>query len=149
MRTPEITYSYASPVDTAGLTFEILTRQLSVSQGTNPIVFSLDGIPKGRILVITNIALAAHPGATQNIVEMKIQGVTQDGMIFNIATDVFVHAANEEHSLNWDGAIYIQGGGEDRDSLRATALFNAGANANTATIGWHGIVIPHGNAGAF
>lgn len=149
MRVPEITYGFASPTDTAGVTFEILSRQFSTSGAANPVLFLLSSFPKDRILVITNIAFAAHPGATQNVEELKIQGVTQAGLIFDIATDVLIHAADEEVSLNWDGEVYIQGGGDGRDSLRVSALFNSGAVANTATIGWQGIIIPHGNAGAF
>jgi len=149
VRVPEITYGFTSGTDVAGVTFEILSRQLSASQSTNPIVFLLNDIPKGRILVLTNVALTGQPGATQLVDEMRIQAVTQAGLIYDIKTDVLVHAADEEVSLNWDGEIYIQGAGDGNTSLRAIVTYDSGTNANTSTVGWAGIIIPHGNVGAF
>ncbi len=149
MRAPGITYAFASPIDTAGQTFEILTRQDQLSAGVAFFSRVLTGLGKDRILVLTNVTLTAEPGATQFVDELRIQGVTHTGVIFDLATDVFIHAVDEQVSLNWEGEIYIPGGGTDADFVRNTANFNAGVNANLVTNSWHGIVIPRGNSAAF
>lgn len=150
MRAPEITYGYTAPTDTAGPTFELFTRNESISGGASALsVLTFGDIPKDRILVLSNVALTADPGNAQFIDEMRIQGITQAGLIFDIATDIVVKAANIEASLNWDGAVYIQGGGLGNDSIRVLASFDAFANANLLAVGLHGVVIPHGNVASF
>jgi len=149
VRAPEITYRFIAPTDTAGGTFDLLSRQVSQSAGVVTIEILIADLPKDRILVLTNAALTADPGAAQLVVEMKIQGVTQAGLIFDIATDITLGAADIEKSLNWTGSVYIQGGGVGRNTVRAVALFDAAVAANNITFGAHGIIIPHGNVGSF
>ena len=149
MFVPDITYRFVAPTDTSGPTFEIVSRQESLSGGPALTVLTLSDIPKDRILVLSNCELIGIPGATQNVLEMKIQGVTQAGLIFDIDADVRAGNADDSRDIGWHGQIWIQGGGDGTDTVRVSVLFNAVVNANTVTVGIHGIIIPHGNAGAY
>jgi len=128
---------------------QVLSRQDQLSSSAVLFTFTVDDIPKDRILIVTNVALTAEPNAALIVEEMKIQGVTQTGLIFDIATDIEVKAVGQRVSLNWDGQVWMQGGGLGTSTLRATALFDSNASPNIVSVGWHGIVIPHGNAASF
>lgn len=149
MLVPDIAYRFVAPTDTAGPSFEILSRQQSLSGGPILTVLTVSDIPKDRILVLSNVELIGEPGATQNVEEMKIQGVTQAGLIFDIDADVRSGSADDSRDIGWHGQVWIQGGGDGNDTVRTTVLFNSVTNANTVTVGIHGIIVPHGNAGAF
>jgi len=148
VRAPEIVYRFVTPTDTAGGTIDILSRVERLSVGTLQFTFTVDDIPKDRIIVLTNVALLCEPGPTFDVEELKIQGVTQTGQIFDIATDVTIGAADEEKSLNWQGSVWIQGAGDGNASLRATARVSANTAASAAEVAWHGLIIPHGNVGS-
>jgi len=149
VRAPNITYGFLTPTDTSGPMLQVLSRQEQLSSSAVLFTFTVDDIPKDRILVLSNASLAAEPNAALVLEEMKIQGVTQTGLIFDIATDITVEAAGVRKSLDWAGEVWIQGGGLGTSTLRATALFNSNASPNIVSIGWHGVVIPHGNAASF
>jgi len=149
VRAPGITYRFTSPIDTAGPSFEIFSRHLQISTGLVVLEQIFAGLSKDRILVLTNVAVRADPGATQNVIAIQIQGITQAGLNFVIAAFDSLAVADQRETLNWDGAVYIQGGGDDADSVRVFSSYDAGAVANTMTVGLHGIIIPSGNAAAF
>lgn len=149
MRAPDITYGYTAPTDTAGPTFEVVARTIQLSSGALTIDFNELQLPKDRIFVLTNVSMHASPGATQSVALMFVQIRTQTGVLIDIAREDFVLLANQFQNLNWDGEVYVQGGGPPASSLRLFGQFNADANANLLVASYTGIVIPHGNAGAF
>jgi len=135
--------------DVSGPTALILSRNFQLSTGAQLVEFLFQDLPKDRVLVLTNVGMVATPGAAQNVLELVIQGVSQGVENFNILREeprvgVAVNAA-----ANWQGEVYIQGGGPGTDTVRIFGFFDAAANANTITIGMHGIVIPRGNLGGF
>jgi len=148
VRVPEIVYRFITPTDTAGGTLDILSRAERQSVGTFQFTFVVNDIPKDRIIVLTNVALLAEPALAFLVEEMKIQGVTQTGQIFDIATDVTHGVADEEKSLNWQGSVWIQGAGAGNSTLRATVRVDQNTLASAAEVAWHGIIIPHGNVGS-
>lgn len=149
MRAPGITYQFASPKDVAGPSFEILSRHLQISTGLVVVETLLTDLAKDRILCFNNAAVRADPGAAQNVIAIQIQGVTQTGENFVIASFDAALTADKIEDLNWAGSVYLLGGGPGTTTLRVFSSYNSGAAANTMTVGLHGIVIPRGNAGAF
>lgn len=149
MRAPSPTYVFTSPTDVAGPTFEPLSRAFQTGGAFLLIEHLLSDVPKDRVLVFTNATVQALPGATQAVTEIKIQIVTQTGLVVDIATDSGPQTADLIRDLNWEGSVYVAGGGDGARTLRIIASFDANANANTATAGIHGIIIPRGNIGAF
>ena len=149
MRAPGITYAFTSSKDVAGPQFEILSRHDQISASSLILETLITDLPKDKILVLTNVSVAADPGAAQGVVELAIQGVTQAGLNFTIARKLPIGTTGESDELNWDGEVYIQGGGDGATSVRVISVFGTDTNANLSTVGIHGIVIPHGNAGAF
>jgi len=149
VQAPEITYRYIYPKDVAGPTFEIVTRSLALSSAAIPLVINFTGIPKDKILVLTNAAIQANPGATQAVVLIALQGFSSAGAIFEINVDLFVPDADVPRTMNWQGAVYIAGGVEGANNVRLAVDFDAGANANSINLSFTGVVIPRGNAAIF
>ena len=149
MLVPDIAYAFTRPTDTAGPTFEILSRQQQLSTAAILVELFLTDIPKDRVLVLSNVAMRADPGSGQGVDELVIQGVTQAGLIFDIKTQFIDGANNIRFNLDWQGEVFIQGAGAGNTTLRAFALFSAGAAANLFQASFHGVIIPHGNVGAF
>jgi len=149
VRAPDITYRFASPSDTAGLTLEILSRQFQLSAGQTLIEFFVNDIPKDRVLILQNYSLSADPGGGLIAIEVGIQGITQAGLNFPIAFISPPQAANQILNLNGEPSVWIQGAGVGNNTLRMFALFSASTSANQLTVGINGLIIPHGNVGAF
>lgn len=149
MDAPGITYAFAVPKDTAGPTFEILSRHLQSSVSASLIELFVGELAKDRILILQSITVAADPGAGQTVTEIAIQGITQAGLNFSIARKLPQKVSGQSEDLNWTGAVWIQGGGSGTNSVRVFAAFGSPTNANLVTAGVAGIVIPRGNAGAF
>lgn len=149
MRAPGITYQFVREKDTAGPSFEIINRTDQESGSNNPIELFFTDLPKDRILVLTNVTIDANPGATQFVTDLLINGRTGTGTEFGIARATPVFNADENHSLNWSGSVYIMGNAAGEVSLRFAAFFNATAAANAFTAAFSGIVIPRGNAALF
>lgn len=149
MRAPGITYQFVREKDTAGPSFEVANRTLQESGSNNPIELVFNDLAKDKILVLTNVTVDANPGATQFVTDLLINGRTGTGTEFGIARATPVFNADESHSLNWSGSVYIIGNQAGEDSLRFRAFFNANANANAFTVSWSGIIIPRGNAALF
>lgn len=146
---PQLTYGFTVPTDTAGQTLQFLNRTDQRSGGAVLDEFFFIGIPKDRILILTNATLHAVPGATQSVTDMSIQGVSGTGEIFDIARRLDAVDADVPRTLNWVGDIWIAGGGGPSATLRFFNLYSANANANLSRVGFSGFIIPRGNAGAF
>jgi hypothetical protein len=150
MRFPGIAYSFMRPTDTAGPTALILSRHQSISGGGLSLIeFFFRDLSKDRILVLTNVALKAAPGLAQFVLDLKIEGVSQGELNFEIMQRTPLRTIDQDEDLNWQGEVYIQGGGPGTDTLRIFASFNSAVAANTAVVGFHGIIIPRGNMGGF
>jgi len=149
VRAPENTYIFTSPTDVAGPTLGILSRHFQVSASTTLHVFTFSELAKDRILVLNNVTVAADPGATQVVLALAVEGITQAGLNFSIALKRTEEVADQQEALNWSGEVWIQGAGVGNDSLRITALYDVGTNSNAMLLGFAGLVIPHGNASAF
>ena len=149
MLVPDIAYAFSRPTDTAGPTFEILTRQEQISTAALLIEILLTDIPKDRVVVLSNVSMRADPGSGQAIDELAIQGVTQAGLNFDIKSQFVDLANNIRGNLDWQGEVFIQGAGDGNTTLRAFALFDVAAAANLFQCSFHGVIIPHGNVGAF
>ena len=149
MRFPSIAYSFARPTDVSGPTALIFSRHLQISTGDVVLDQLFSDLPKDRILVLTNVSMRADPGPTQIVILMAVQAISQGVLNFTIAAKQTKQIATQNEDLNWQGEVYIQGGGPNTDTLRFHTQFNSGANANLMTIGVHGIIIPRGNMGGF
>lgn len=149
MRFPEIAYAFKLPTDVAGPTALILSKHLQISTGATTVEQFITGLAKDRVLVLTNVSIKADPGAGQSNLQIKIQGFSQGIENFNIDQRNFVAAADENHELNWQGEVYIQGGGPALNNVRLFSTYSSAVAANTMTVGVHGIIIPRGNLGGF
>jgi len=149
MRFPGIAYSFMRDTDVAGPTALILSRHFSVSSSLALLEFLFTDLPKDRVLVLTNVAVAGLPGASQGVREVGIQGISQGEENFTIAHDYLPGTNDLRAMINWQGEVYIQGGGPGTTTVRLLTFFTDLTNANTMTIGIHGIIIPRGNLGGF
>lgn len=147
-RFPGIAYSFARPTDTSGPTALILSRHLQLSAGQALIELLFTDLAKDRVLVLTNATIQAIPGATQTVLQMKLQAFSQGVENVNIEQQNFT-GADINRQLNWQGEFYIQGGGPGTSTVRTFGFFDAFAAANVVTVGIHGIIIPRGNLGGF
>jgi len=146
---PELAYQFIAGTDTAGPTFQIFSHHEARSTGLVIVDILISNIPKDRILVLNNASMRSDPGVGQNCIELALQGITQAGQNFRIFAFDAPGTADVIEALNWQGDVWIPGGGDGRDSVRIFGSFSSGANANTITVGLHGKIIPRGNAGAF
>ena len=149
MRFPGIAYQFVAATDTAGPTALIVSRHNQISTSANLLEHFFTDLPKDRILVLTNVSLKANPGTGNSAVQIKIQGFSQGVENFNIAQLEPDLGADKEAVLNWQGEVYIQGGGVGTNTLRFMTFYDLAVNANSQTLGFHGIVIPRGNMGGF
>ena len=150
MRAPNIAYQFTAPTDTAGPTIELVNRTVQISGGAGDELELLQlEVPKDRIFILSNVTMDTNPGAAQIVEVMRVEGRTQTGFLFGIANEEFQLAADDQASLNWQGEVWIPGGGQKTTTLRFFARFNASVVANFLRAEYSGIVIPRGNAGAF
>jgi len=149
MLTPDLTYSFRAPKDVSGPTFEVLTRQFDLSDTSATLIFTFDDLPKDRMLVLSNVAILANPGAGQSVIGMGLHGITAAGMQFDISRFAQAIVADLTESFNWQGQVFITGGGRGTTCVRITVSFSSGVAANTCAVGIHGVVIPRANAGPF
>ncbi len=149
MRAPEISYRYLRDIDTAGPTFEMVSRELSGAATSVTVAVTLMGIPKNKILVLANVTALAQPGATQACTHIQLAGFTAAGQRLLIMQERFVVAADVEQTLNWSGEVWLPGRGPDAITVEIEAVFDAGVASNTNFSGLYGIISPRGNASAF
>ena len=146
---PGIAYAFQRPTDTAGPTALILSRHFQSSSGITLVEFLFSDLSKDRVLVLTNVSIIADPGAAQGVREIKIQALSQGQENFTIDARIPLNIADQIEVLNWQGEVYIQGGGPGTNTLRIFSFYSAAVAANTMTVGIHGIIIPRGNLGGF
>ncbi len=149
MLAPDLTYSFRMPKDVSGPTFEILSRDASISDTSTTVTFTLDDLPKDRLLILSNIQVHANPGAAQGMDNIRAFGTTPAGQMFGIARLNEPVVAGLTRSLNWQGQVYIMGGGRGTNQVTIVGGFDSGVAANVITVGIHGLVIPRANAAAF
>lgn len=149
MKAPEITYRFQYRRDTAGPTFEIVHRTFTLSDTDATMQSRLSIIPLDKVLVLSNIAVQANPGATQAVDDIRVSGFTPAGLEFNISRFVAPGTADANVSFNWQGEVYIHGREPKAFNVQVFVTFDAGANANVVDTTISGIVIPRGNAALF
>jgi len=147
--TPDITYRYLYPIDSAGPTFELVIRELNETAGATLVEVELIGIPQNKIFVLGNISMTAFPGATQSCTSLQLAGFTSAGARVLISQKRFVAVAGVIQELNWDGQVWLTGRGAGAITVQMSAVFSAAVNDNQIVTGLFGVVIPRGNAGAF
>lgn len=149
MLTPDFTYSFRQPKDVTGPTFEPLYRQDDQSTAATILDFVLVDLAKDRMLVLSNLTLRARPGAGNTVTSVQLVAFTAARLEFDIARLTPVQAADQDITLNWQGQVFIMGGGANSNLLRARAIFDLGVVPNQMRVGIHGVVIPRANAAAF
>lgn len=147
---PGIAYAFQRPTDTAGPTALILSRHFQLSGGgLDQLQFFFSDLSKDRVLVLTNVSMKADPGGAQIVIEMAIQGLAQGQENFTIDRREPAADPGINKVQNWQGEVYLQGGGPNTNTLRIFTQFDAGVSSNAITVGIHGIIIPRGNLGGF
>lgn len=149
MRFPGIAYSFQRPTDVAGPTALILSRHAEVASALSVQIFTFGDLAKDRVLVLTNLTVKAKPGAAQFVTEIQVQAFSQGESSFNVAQETPTGIVNQSEVLNWQGEVYIQGGGPATQTINIFTFFNASVTVNTMRLGLHGIIIPRGNLGGF
>jgi len=150
VRFPGITYSFQRPTDTNSPTALILSRHFQISGGGSSLLeFLFSDLSKDRVLVLTNVSVIANPGGAQIVLEMAIQGLSQGQENFNIDRREPAADPGINKVLNWQGEVYIMGGGPGTDTLRIFTFYDSPVVSNAMTVGIHGIIIPRGNLGGF
>lgn len=149
MLTPDLTYSFRQPKDVSGPTFELFSRSATVTDTATAVVFTVTDLPKDRMLVLSNVTVFANPGAGQALSGITVDAVTAARLGFAIARLNPVPLADANIAFNWQGQVFVLGGGADSTLLTVTATFDAGVNANAIVTSVHGVVIPRANASPF
>lgn len=149
MRFPGIAYSFQRPTDVNTPTALILSRHFQISTSSSLLEFLFSDLAKDRVLVLTNVSVIANPGGAQIVLELAIQAFSQGVENFNIDRREPAADPGINKVLNWQGEIYIQGGGPGTNTLRIFTFYDAPILANSMTVGVHGIIIPRGNLGGF
>lgn len=149
MKAPGITYRFQWPKDTSGLTFEVLSREFFETAAAAAVTFDLTGIPKDKVLVLSNLIIVALPGAAQNVADVNCQGFTQAGAPYDIIHAIAPAVVGQREAVPWQGEVYQLGRGAADAALTITVNFDAGAAANQIFGGIHGIIIPRGNSAQF
>jgi len=149
VRAPGITYRFIRQIDTAGPTFELVSRDLNAAASATEVTTTLTGVPKNKILVLSNVSVIALPGATFSCIAIQLAGFTGAGARLLIQQERFAVDADETKTLNWQGEIWLPGRGGTDISVEVEGTFTSGAASNSIFIGLFGIIIPRGNASQF
>ncbi len=149
MRAPGITYRYIYPKDVAGPTFEIVAISFNQPGTLATIINNFQGVPKDKVLVLTNAVLIAVPGAAQTIDDIHLDYFTGAGQQIQAMREQPAAAAAQSVTMNWAGEIYLNGRGAGITSVSMAAVFNAGVASNRLVSSISGIVIPRGNSSLF
>lgn len=149
MLAPDIAYAFRQPKDISGPTMEVLCRHLDSAASATVIDLLITDLPKDRMLILGNVTMRGSPGATQHVASLQIIGITAAGLEFDIARLTPVLTADLIQTLNWQGGIYLMGGGLDTTTIRVRGVFNSGTNSNSVRTGIHGIVVPRANVSPF
>lgn len=145
MRLPDICYRFSVATDQSGPTFELCPRFLNVAATTASVVANLTGIAKDRVLCITNLQASFIAGGTEALTRAAFFGTSPAGVVFNIHQERFAEVADQREHMNWQGEIYIGGGGRDQTIVTCEAIFDGAVNNNSVIFSIFGVVIPRGN----
>jgi len=149
VRVPNICYRFIYAIDVAGPTFEAIARTLTVADTATIVAINLTGIPKNKVLVLSNVTCFANPGATQGVTAITVSMRGAQGAEVNVASEQFVVVADQNQRLNGQGEIYIPGRGEGNASVGFSAQFDAGVASNQGIFHLNGVIIPRGNVATF
>lgn len=149
MRAPELTYRYIYRIDTAGPTFEVLARVFNASGAATLVSINLTGVPKNKVLVLTNVTALSNPGATQAVTAITISMFTSAAAQVNVVQETFPVDADENQTLNWQGEIFIPGRGGTFPSVGMSSSYDAGVASNICGFALQGVIIPRGNIATF
>lgn len=147
MLAPNIAYAFSTPKDVAGPTFEVVTRTIAETDSVIAITIDTLEVPKDRLLVVANICMIANPNAGNGVVNMVASVITAAGQRVQLMNLELPATADAEETLNWQGEVFVLGGGQDTSSLRFYFEFDNALAANQATASYTGIIVPRGNAG--
>lgn len=148
MRAPDITYQYRMPIDTASPTFELYQRAASDTQSAVGVSVGFFGLPKDKVLVLSNAVIVANPGATIVVVSARMEFLSASGL--NVSFAEFEQGvADRTKRFNWQGEIYVMGRGEDQFHLLFNATFSAATSGNFLGADVAGVVIPRANIASF
>jgi len=146
---PDIAYRFIYPKDTSGPTMELFAQNFFESDTDASIVININGIPKDRALIISNVTMNGQPGAAQTIDRLTCAMFTHAGVGFNIVDAFPLLAATERAALNWAGEAWALGRGGAETTVRFTAGFNAGVAINSLGVGVSGFLVPRANLSVF
>jgi len=149
MLAPDIAYSFRLPKDVSGPTLEVLSRIATEAGTATTVTFEFSNLAKDRILILNNVSARGTPGATQACTNLVIRAVTAAGLFFDVARNTFVVAADVVQTLNWQGSVFIPGGGTPSTTVQVNADFDAGVASNTVRVSIHGTIIPRANVAQF
>lgn len=149
MRVPELVYQFVRPLDSAGPTFELYQRRQGPTLFNGIQLFqTFSGIPKDRVLVISNIQITAVPGGAVDVQAIHLRGATQAGRILIIEQLFFpvpASAGDSSRALNWTGEIALLGAGAGNETLSGIVDFSAANAGNSIDMSVFGTMIPRGN----
>lgn len=149
MRTPDITYRFMVPSDTASPTFEVYTRNRTDTQNAVGLSVGFAGVPKDRVLVLTNATMTANPGVGATVIATRMEYLNAFGLNQAFNRTAAGPPINTNVAANWNGEIYIIGQGPDIFNVTFNVTFDIAAAANTVRGHATGVVIPRGNIATF
>jgi len=149
MRVPEIVYQLARSPQSTGPMLELFAARAFSAVASTTVSALINGPPKDRVLVLTNVTVDLNPGATQAITRVVISARTPALFVYAIAQIGFDAVADLRTGFNWQGEVAIGGPGVDIRSIIVDCVFDAGVNTNGVTANAFGYVIPRGNIAPF
>lgn len=145
MIVPDITYRYMTATDTSGPTFEILTHFETITSVAIAHVFTLTGVPKDRVLLISNVQIEMNATGTESAEHVAIFARTPAGATANLTQEQFPVVQAGTVNVDWQGQIFVGGSGADNTILQCNAVYDAGVLTKTSHFSVFGVMIPRGN----
>lgn len=149
MRVPDILYRLSRAPGALGPLVELFVRRQETSASATSVSSAITGVPKDKILIVTNLSMDLSPGAAQQIIRCVMSGRTPGGQVFAIKQLGFTEVDAFRTGMNWQGEVSIGGGGTDASILLFDSVWDGGANANQQVVSVFGYVIPRGNVAPF
>jgi len=149
VRAPNITYRYNLPIDLAGPTIQTFSRSIFTSASATTITLSIEGVPKDKILILSNAVSEASPGAAQSCTTQALRGRTVAALAFTIDLNTPVPVADQAIAHNWQGEVWVAGAGENATTVELITVFSAAVAANRADLHLFGLIIPRANVAIF
>lgn len=148
MKAPDHTYRFLYPKDVSGSTLETFYRKQSQTI-LGDTSFTINGVSKDRILVLSNIIVELIPGLGQSATRLLVLLSPPGGITFNIIVDDYPIVADLDRAFNWAGEVFCIGGGVETPILQFNCSFDAAGVNNIGTATVCGYVIPRGNVAPF